>query len=320
MTTGDELVALLRQVRRTNEPGFDIVDIPSARGFKIGRDERNAVILLTPPDCNAQPPTNLRRIALDPRTRLAIRFSNGAEETGEFGLIQLKLGESEYLGAFLHVVANLIRVIGPSPGPGEVSIAMRRLVRLFDASPDARGSVLGLWGELLVLCSASDAECMLDSWHAALDAKFDFSTNGSRLEVKTTTSLERKHIFSLEQVEPVLGTWVAVASIMTTETQSGTSVQSLVRRAEELFAGDARRQMRIHEIVAETLGEEWARFVDRKFDEDQARTSLLVFAAGAIPRAVADSPDVSGVSFTANCSNVLPESDPHGLAGLLPTR
>ncbi len=317
MTTGDELGVALASVIRAGVPGFDVVDLLSAPGFKIGRDERNAVVLLTPPDTNPEPPTELRRIALAPRIRLAIRFSNGVVEEGDYGLLQLKLGESEYLVPFLHVVANLIHVIGPSPAPGEVSIAMRRLVKLFDLGPPPRSSVLGLWGELLVLCLSSDPGSMMDAWHASIDAKFDYAANASRLEVKTSTGLDRKHIFSLEQLLPVSGASSSVVSIMTTETLAGTSVEELIQRAQSLFTSDASRQMRIHEIVAETLGDEWARSIGRRFDEVQAVESLAVLSSTAIPRVGEVPLGVTGVNFTSDCRAVAVELNPAGLAGLL---
>lgn len=317
MTTGDDLITALASIQRGGTSGFDVIDIGSAPGFKIGRDDENAVVLLTPADKSPEPPTQLWRLSLDPSITLSVRFADGSEERGEFGLIRLRLGEAEYLEPFLHVVANLIRIIGPDPSPGEVSIAMRRLVKLFDASPNPRGSVLGLWGELLVLCSTSDLTAIIDAWHADVDDRFDFAANGSRLEVKATTKMERQHIFSLEQLCPVPGASVSIASIMTTETNAGTSVNDLIIRAERLLDNDPMRQMRIHEVVAQTLGAEWARHVDHRFDEEQGRETLVLLPAAGIPR-VGDVPvQVTGVRFTADCGHVVGELNPHGLAALI---
>ncbi|EFQ84266.1 hypothetical protein HMPREF0063_10982 [Aeromicrobium marinum DSM 15272] len=317
MTTGQELVAALQSIRSSAEQGFDVVDVPSAPGFKIGRDVDNAVVLLTPADTNPEPPTQLWRLSLDPSITLAVRFADGTVEQGSFGLMRLRLGEAEYLEPFLHVVANLVEVIGPDPAPGEVSIAMRRLVHLFDASPNPRGSVLGLWGELFVLCASRDLPATIDAWHASIDDAFDFAANGSRLEVKTTTKSERRHIFSLHQLLPVVGATVTIASIMTTETAAGTSVDDLIKRVKSLLAADPVRQMRVHEVVAETLGAEWARHVSHRFDEEQAAESLAFFSASDVPRVGEVPPQVTGVSFTADCSGVKVETSPHGLAALI---
>lgn len=309
-------MSVLGAVQVGGQEGFDVVDVPSAPGFKIGRDAEDAVVLLTPPDSNPEPPTQLWRLSLDPSITLSVRHPDGVEEQGEFGLVRLRVGESEYLEPFLQVVANLVRVIGPSPGPGEVSIAMRRLVRLFDASPGPRGSVIGLWGELLTICESDDVPALVDAWHVNVDDKFDFATAGSRLEVKTTRT-DRRHMFSLEQLLPVEGATVTIVSIVTTETAAGTSLDDLVVRLKDQLTTDPVRQMRVHEVVAETLGAEWARDTRQRFDEAQAVQSLRLLPAADVPRVGQVPAEVSGVSFTAGCSEVVPEVAPNGLASLV---
>ncbi|MFI5428218.1 PD-(D/E)XK motif protein [Aeromicrobium sp. UC242_57] len=317
MTTAAELRACIDKVQATAGKGFDVVDVPTAAGFKIGRAEGAAIVLLTPADTSPEPPTQLQRISLEPSSLLHVRHVDGTVEDGQWGLVQLNLGELEYLDTFLSVVANVIDVIGTAPEPGQVSIAMRRLVRLFDPNPVPRGSVLGLWGELLVLCRVSNTNEMLDSWHSDVDDRFDFAAQGSRLEVKTTTLTTRKHIFSLEQVLPVQGATTSVASVMTTETLAGTSLQRMISNAEQLFASDPGRQMRVHEVVAATLGVEWFRHVDRGFDAQQADESIRIFSALDVPKVSTVPPEVSGVTFTADCSEVAPEIAPYGLAALV---
>jgi hypothetical protein len=317
MTTGAELRDLLGAVVGSEASGFDVVDVASAPGFKIGHDAEHAVILLTPPDSSPEPPTQLHRISLDPRIALKVRDVDGTVHEGEYGLLRLRVGQAEYFDAFLHVVANLVEVIGPDPAPGEVSVAMRRLVRLFDPPPNPRGSVLGLWGELIVLSSASDAALLLDAWHSDVDARFDFAAQGSRLEVKATTGPERRHHFSLEQLVPVTGTTTVIASIMTTETLAGTTLRELIGDIEEVFISDPSRQMRIHEVVAETLGPEWARSIERAFDAKQALESLTLLPAQDVPRVGEVPSQVTGVTFVVDCSAVDGELHPNGLAQLI---
>lgn len=317
MTTAQELRECYDEVEATDEVGFDVVDVPSAAGFKLGQTKGAALVLLTPADASPEPPTRLQRVSLEPSAQLRIRHVGGRVEEGHWGVVQLNLGELEYLDTFLAVIANVIDVIGAKPEPGQVSIAMRRLVRLFDPTSTPRGSVVGLWGELLVLNSASDSNEMLDSWHSDVDDRFDFAAQGSRLEVKTTTRTERKHMFSLEQLLPVGGATTSIASVMTTETLAGTTVQQLISDAEELFATDPSRQMRIHEVVAATLGAEWFKHVHHAFDAKQAVETLMICPAAEVPRVSGVPAQVTGVTFTADCSDVEPAGAPHGLAALV---
>ena len=180
-----------------------------------------------------------------------------------------------------------------------------------------RGSVLGLWGELLAIATAQDPDALADAWHAHVDARFDFSAPGSRLEVKTTTRDARVHQFTLPQLEPVAASTVTVLSIMTTETQAGTSVGDLVERLEHLFAGDPARQMKLHEQVADVLGADWPNHLDHRFDEQQATESAALLPADDIPRVESPDPAVLEVKLKVDCTDVEPESAPTGLAALI---
>ncbi|WP_020691662.1 PD-(D/E)XK motif protein [Aeromicrobium massiliense] len=314
MTTGAELQTLLSTVQVSGLPGFDVLNVPSAPGFKIGLDAASSIVLLTPPDPAPQPPTELHRVSMDPRLTLEVRDAVGRAMRGEFGLVRLRMGENEYRAAFLNVIANLIGVIGTDPGPGDVSVAMRRLVRLFEPTMTSRTTILGLWGELLVI-SRSDAPAdMLDAWHSRVDARFDFSAQGSRIEVKTTTRSDRRHSFSLEQLLPVAGSTTWVVSIMTTQTNSGTTLQDLIDKLETRFAEHPSRQMRVHEVVAETLGPAWASSMRTGFDATQAIESMAVLQASTIPRFRGVPDGVSDVRFVADCSAVLSGSARSGLS------
>jgi len=319
MTTGIELRSTLDQVTPPADTGFSVLPVPGAASFRIGRGTDGAIALLTPADPAPEPPTRLKHLALDPRLRCRIEGEDGAVVEDDYGVIQFYADDETLAQPFLDVAAAVIRLLGESPAAGDVSIAMRRLVRLFDRTDPARGSVLGLWAELLLIDRSSDPIGMVDAWHTYVDARFDFASPGSRLEVKATTRDVRAHMFSLPQLEPVEGTEVWVASVVTTETSLGTSLGELVQRVEKLLDGDGARQMKIHEQVATILGPDWVRHVDRRFDETQAQGSLGILPADKIPRVAPPPPEVIDVRLIVDCTNVEPVSDPTGLAALIGT-
>lgn len=317
MTTGAELASLLESVTSPPDSGFNVLPIPGEGGYRVGRGVDAALVLLTPADMDPEPPTRLRRLSLDPHLRCTLRVPGGADEEGDFGVVQFRADDDALIPPFLDVVAALVRLLGPAPKPGDVSAAMRRLVRLFDATAPMRGSVLGLWGELLAIAESQDPPALADAWHAHIDARFDFSAPGSRLEVKTTTRDARIHHFSLPQLQSVAASNVTVLSIMTTETCAGTSVGELVKRLEHLFAGDPTRQMKVHEQVADILGADWPSHLDHRFDEQQARESTLLLPADDIPRVEAPDPAVLEIKLTVDCTDVEPEPAPRGLSALV---
>lgn len=320
VVSGGDLVAELKQVSAPTSSGFSVRDVPAAAGYKIGRGADGVIALLTPPDSQPEPPTKLRTLRLAPQVRVRLEDADGTSTEADHGLVELQLEDEEMLEPFLGVAATIIRLLGPSPAPGAVSAGMRRLVRIFDPAQPPRGSVLGLWAELLLMATSTDPAALVDAWHAHVDQRFDFSADGSRLEVKATTKGEREHHFNLRQLKPVAGADVVVASVMTTETDAGTSIAELVDWLQRRLSGDSARQVKVHTQVAETLGSDWARHQGRRFDERQGEESLAFLLPADIPQ-VEDPPvGVVEVRLVVDCTDVPQQKPSAGLAALVRSR
>lgn len=320
VVTGADLVAELKQVSAPAASGFSVRDIPSAVGYKIGRGADGVVALLTPRDTQPEPPTKLRTLSLAPQVRVRMEDADGSSSEADHGLVELQVEDEEMLEPFLGVAATIVRLLGPTPAPGAVSAAMRRLVRIFDPAQPPRGSVLGLWAELMLVSSSDDPVALVDAWHAHVDQRFDFSAEGSRLEVKATTKGEREHHFNLRQLKPVTSADVVVASVMTTETDAGTSIAELVERLQGRLVGDSVRQVKVHTQVAETLGSDWARHQGRRFDEKQGEESLVFLLPEDIPQVEDPPAGVVEVRLVVDCTDVPPTKAPGGLAALVRSR
>lgn len=301
-----DLEALLAPLDEPGASGYSVAPIPEAGGYRVGRGREGTVVLLTPPDPDPDPPTRLRMLALDPRVRCQLRDTAGEVTEQDQGLVEFRPEDEALLLPFLEVASALVRLLGAAPGPGEVSRGMQLLVRLFEDDRSASGSVVGLWGELLFLHQADDPGALVDAWHASTDDRFDFSAEGTRFEVKTTTRPARVHQFNLAQLLPVDGADVRVVSVMTTVTDAGTSVQELVARLESRLSPT--RQMKVHAQVAATLGSSWMTEISKRFDETQAAASVRVLDASAVPRVEPGPAQVLTVDLTVDCSGVEPLS------------
>lgn len=314
--TGLDLSDLLQHVGSPAVSGYSVKEVPQAPGYLIGRGIDGGVALLTPFDANPDPPTRLRNLRLDPKVRVRVEDAATGHEA-DYGLVEMGPVDDEMLEPFLGVAAALIRLLGPHPAPRQVSLGLRRLVQIFDPFQPARGSVLGLWAELLLISNSVSVNQLVDAWHAHVDARFDFSAEGTRLEVKATTLVDRIHRFNLHQLKPVAGAKTIVASVMTTETLAGTSILELISRLEHRLSGDVARQTTIHQVVAQTLGADWMRSVSQRFDAIQAEESLVLLDPAQIPQ-VHDVPDaVREVTLTVDCSDVAEIDSPSGLAALV---
>src|SRR5690348_11381142 len=88
MTTGALLRVTLDQVTPPAKTGFSVLPVPDAPNYRVGRGVDGAIALLTPPDPAPEPPTRLKRLALDPSLRCRIEGSDGGVVEGDFGVVQ----------------------------------------------------------------------------------------------------------------------------------------------------------------------------------------------------------------------------------------
>lgn len=294
----------------TPASGYNVTTWSGSDPFRIGKTAQGHAVLLTPADPDPDPPSELKRLKLAPRVQL--RFNDGAEVHEEYvGLVEFHDDDASLVRHFLSVATMFADLLENDPNPGDVSRSMRRLVRLFEPQAAKRGSIIGLWGELLLISGSADVPYLVDSWHSDADDQFDFSAAGARLEVKTTTGRDRVHSFRLHQLLPVDGTETHVASIMTTPTDAGTSVTDLIELVQDALASDPDRQLKLFEQITEVLGGEWEG-VNKRFDQNQALASLRILDAEAIPQVEPPPPEVLRVELTVDCSAVPPTASMSG--------
>lgn len=308
MTTGPEIAEALRSVPVPATGGYDVAPLACAPGFRVGRGADDSVVLLTPPERQEKvgAPTRLRRITVHARAAVAIHGSRTGPTTETVGLVELRELSEEFIPAFCGIAATVIGLVGDDPAPGVVRAALRHVVRLFEPRPGRQGSVLGLWGELLAILMAVDAEAMVESWHVEIDDRFDFAAPADRLEVKTTDGGRRVHEFNNDQLRPVDGATTRVVSILTTATSAGTSVGDLVNEVQQRLAGRVDLAMKVWQTVAETLGDDWMpTTASLRWDRTQGEQSARLLAAERVPhiREPLDSA-IESVRIRVSCEDV----------------
>jgi hypothetical protein len=189
---------------------------------------------------------------------------------------------------------------------------MSALVELFRALElPSRKSVQGLWGELYVIVQASDATALVSAWHTAPEEAYDFSGGAQRIEVKTASGDQRRHHFTLVQLQPPTGAAAVVVSVLVERVGGGVSLGELLSRARSRVAPHPDLVLRVDQVVAATLGHSWRRALAERFDWERAEESMTFFDVGLIPsiEPAAVPPDVSDVRFRADLARVQPVSE-----------
>ncbi len=234
-----------------------------------------------------------------------IALPSGSESTKTLTAIRCSSEDSVVQGYFANVCESIIRIVGDRPTIQGVSDVVRHLIGLFQkiASPPTR-SVRGLFGELYVIHISDSPATSLRAWHSAADDRFDFSLEGVRLEVKSAASRRRVHSFSLEQCMPPPGTLGILVSLFVESSGGGLSLLGLMQRIEYQLAGSDDLIMKLHSVIAETLGSATTSSLPMRFDEELAQSSIEFYELESIPAIRGCVPsEVSNVRFQADISN-----------------
>jgi hypothetical protein len=166
-------------------------------------------------------------------------------------------------------------------------------------------SVLGLWGELLLIHAAEDPTPLVDGWRATPNSAFDFAINARNLEVKASSGALRVHDFSLTQTHTSERPHL-VASVLVRAAADGWTVLQLARQV--CRALSPARQGKVWRTVATTLGVDVDVFEEFRFDVGYSLRSLRLVRTDLLPTphvAESDAPYISGVRFTADVTSII---------------
>ena len=232
-------------------------------------------------------------------------ISEAGVEVGREQFSVLTCVESDDLlkDRFFDATETLLQSLGETPAIGELRRVIAGLIELFRlATQPPRGTIQGLWAELWIITQAREPEILLDAWHAESTDVYDFNNGPERLEIKSTSRRNRKHLFSHRQLKPPAGTRVAIGSVFVESSGGGPKISTLVerirRRVDELEA-----LKRLDYVVASTLGADWRSGVEAAFDSELASESLCFYTVETAPSIPSDiPPGVSDIRYVSDLS------------------
>lgn len=180
--------------------------------------------------------------------------------------------------------------------------AMLELFRQLENPPNK--TIVGLWGELLIIEASAHTAGFIDAWHLAGTDTFDFAFSESRLEVKATERTTREHDFSLAQVRGGRGGDM-VASVLISRSAAGVTVLGLTRRIAARVP--PAQQKKLWALVLGALGLDAEASNEQAFDLTAALANLRFIPAASVP-----APDIGkdnaalvfNVRFRANIDRV----------------
>lgn len=291
---------------------FNAVPIPDFPNLRVGVDfEGNPVLLISVAkkikDFSLK---NLRLKYLQLEQNLECKIYEGeAYKSLTLTALTFRCIDPNLQEYFLRISESLVKSIGQNPTQQEVVESMKKFIEVFKTLTESpTNTVNGLWAELFVIENASDPKTLLNYWHNVPEEKFDFNAGLERIEVKSSSNFERKHIFSSEQLNPPHDSRVLIASVFLKQHNSGHTIQQLLDSITEKLDSDLDAIDKLTSIVFRTLGNSLEHSIAMKFDYEIAKQSLKFYDTSDIEKIeqVNIPTNVSEVKFKSDLSNIEP--------------
>ena len=277
---------------------FRVGELPFSQFHKIGISHDNEPMFFVM--CNGNKKSILD-ISLDLISIMFNRsckiYENGSSEENVYTVIKLNSDNVDIQCYFIDVVSLLLQQLPSIPSHKSLQNEIEKIIDLFRSLASIpKKTIQRLWAELLVIERAKFPELLIRAWHTSPEDKYDFNDGKDKIEVKSTTKIQRIHSFSIDQLRPTNGASLIIASSTTIQTGMGQSVLSL-RNKILAKVNDIGVQLKLNEIIFKTLGTSIESATDMYFDYQTAVDSLRYYNC-------IDIPSIDKKIIPSNISNV----------------
>lgn len=224
-------------------------------------------------------------------------------QQGAFTVIRLNDRNLDQVRLFLKLMETVLAAEPSELTAKTIRSRLVALAQLLEQADDGRNDLVGLWGELFVIQSATDTELAVQHWCSSPTAKYDFVTSSAFLEVKTTLKPRRSHRFSLEQLRPVEDQDLFVASVLLVEKPSGKPAGALVDEISKRLKTPEHKQAFLAQCILKG-GRNLYR-TDLKLSALPKGASLAIIDGTTIPAPTVQSDDpISNIRFEVDLTGL----------------
>jgi hypothetical protein len=298
---------------------FDVKAIDGWSGGLMGADQDGSVCLLVQLPSSYQGNTlRLQHIEVRHSLDCKIRTSDGQVVTGTYSIVRCLAEDPVLRDAFFHVLQAVELDLMAATQAVQISLALQQLADLFRLAVAApTREIQGLWAELFLISHSDDCEAAARAWHEGPRDLVDFSLGDDWVEVKSSKFPNRRHHFSLNQLQPPAGVRLVVASLLLQVSGGGKNVYDLESLILDRLAGNQALRAKVQQQVIATVGNAIAAARSIKYDEARAKDSVAFFDHSSIPTVtVADEGAITEVRFVVDLdvAGCPPVDPPLGLA------
>lgn len=233
---------------------------------------------------------------------------NGKYKIDNYSVIIFKSNEETLQNYFLGIAQSLLNSLSKKPTQKEVFETFRNFIEIFRSLTETpTKTIQGLWAELILIEQSKNPETLINYWHNIPEEKFDFNADIEKIEVKSSSNLERAHIFTTEQLNPTIDSQVIIASIFTKQVSNGLNILDLLDKIDKRIV-EIELKEKIFRIVSRTLGNTFEQTTKIRYDYDLAKNSLRFYRHQDISKVERiNIPErVSEVKFKSDLTNIIP--------------
>lgn len=238
-----------------------------------------------------------------------IKDNDGRTQNDVFSIITLRSSDKPLQSYFIEIFLLMLQKLPLEPSKRDLAIEVENLITIFSALVQPpKKKIQGLWSELLVIERSTSPGELIAAWHTTPTAKYDFTSGRDKIEVKSTSSEDRIHRFSLDQLNPGEHSNLLIASVLVRESgpaADGLSVKGLYQRICERVT-DVDSQLKLYTIIANTIGSDIDKMESMYFDYTGACDGLAFFDYHDVPCIAKENVPsaVSEVKFASNLSGL----------------
>lgn len=228
----------------------------------------------------------------------------------QYTVVTLRSLDKILQSEFVDIVLLMLQRLPDIPSKRDIAIEVENLISIFSAMTcPPRKQIQGLWAELLVIERSMVPEIVIKAWHESPSSKYDFTLGRDKVEVKSTSGEERKHHFSLDQLNPSRTSRLLIASIIVRESGPGNGGMSVLDLFDKICEKSVSIEARIHmhQVIVETIGSDLHKLENVYFDYVEASDTLRFYDANDVPGINKEEimHGVSSVGFTSDLTGIV---------------
>ncbi|MFZ2227996.1 MAG: PD-(D/E)XK motif protein [Candidatus Nanopelagicaceae bacterium] len=237
----------------------------------LGRDGRNNLILLSE---KSEPRVDLHAGSFHYSSVISVRWFDKISHESQMSLLRTSSCGPQEEEAFLRIVESILLT---SQANREHEIC-RELVQawfslLISKNEVSHESIIGLFGELLVILNSVDSELAISRWQWRNSELLDFAWMDLALEVKTSSTGQRHHQTSLFQNRAAMGKSTVLASLLVDESFEGDNIFDIQLKIQSRLPKDSPMRLELAAAIIRRVGISDLVF-ETRIDLDSANRSL----------------------------------------------